>query len=142
MLTDVGTPSAFHRIDACLALCSGMTTIAGSFVAAGKLHQLLPQRPIVLSNHSRIINILLGIMLVALCIYNIAPTFLPWFFIFVMFATGALFGIVFTIRVGGADMPSPFPCSTPWAAFPAPSPVSPCPTRCSSPWAALWVPPV
>ena len=105
MLTDVGTPSAFHRIDACLALCSGMTTIAGSFVAAGKLHQLLPQRPIVLSNHSRIINILLGIMLVALCIYNIAPTFLPWFFIFVMFATGALFGIVFTIRVGGADMP-------------------------------------
>ena len=32
MLTDVGTPSAFHRIDACLALCSGMTTIAGSFV--------------------------------------------------------------------------------------------------------------
>ncbi len=105
MLTDVGTPSAFHRIDACLALCSGMTTIAGSFVAAGKLHQLLPQRPIVLSNHSRIINILLGIMLVALCIYNIAPNFLPGFFIFVMFATGALFGIVFTIRVGGADMP-------------------------------------
>ncbi|WP_291447177.1 NAD(P)(+) transhydrogenase (Re/Si-specific) subunit beta [Desulfovibrio sp.] len=105
MLTDVGTPSAFHRIDACLALCSGMTTIAGSFVAAGKLHQLLPQRPIVLSNHSRIINILLGIMLIALCIYNIAPTFLPGFFIFVMFATGALFGIVFTIRVGGADMP-------------------------------------
>ena len=105
MLTDVGTPSAFHRIDACLALCSGMTTIAGSFVAAGKLHQLLPQRPIVLSNHSKIINVLLGIMLVALCIYNIAPNFLPSLFIFIMFATGALFGIVFTIRVGGADMP-------------------------------------
>ena len=30
MLTDVGTPSAFHRIDACLALCSGMTTIGPS----------------------------------------------------------------------------------------------------------------
>ena len=105
MLTDVGTPSAFHRIDACLALCSGMTTIAGSFVAAGKLHQLLPQRPIVLSNHSKIINVLLGIMLIALCIYNIAPNFLPSLFIFIMFATGALFGIVFTIRVGGADMP-------------------------------------
>ncbi|WP_302616566.1 NAD(P)(+) transhydrogenase (Re/Si-specific) subunit beta [uncultured Desulfovibrio sp.] len=105
MLTDVGVPSLFHRIDACLALCSGMTTIAGSFVAAGKLHQLLPQRPIVLPNHSRIINILLGVMLVALCIYNIAPNFLPSLFIFIMFATGALFGIVFTIRVGGADMP-------------------------------------
>ncbi|WP_298034345.1 NAD(P)(+) transhydrogenase (Re/Si-specific) subunit beta, partial [uncultured Desulfovibrio sp.] len=105
MLTDVGTPSTFHRIDACLALCSGMTTIAGSFVAAGKLHQLLPQRPIVLSNHSKIINILLGIMFIALCIYNIAPNFLPSLFTFIMFVTGALFGIVFTIRVGGADMP-------------------------------------
>ncbi|WP_206215252.1 NAD(P)(+) transhydrogenase (Re/Si-specific) subunit beta, partial [Desulfovibrio sp. ZJ200] len=105
MLLDVGTASAFHRIDACLALCSGMTTIAGSFVAAGKLHQLLPQKPIVLTNHSRIINVILGVMLVSLCIYNIAPNFLPSFFIFLMFATGILFGIVFTIRVGGADMP-------------------------------------
>ncbi|WP_300858260.1 NAD(P)(+) transhydrogenase (Re/Si-specific) subunit beta, partial [uncultured Desulfovibrio sp.] len=105
MLVDVGPESAFHRIDACLALCSGMTTIAGSFVAAGKLHQVLPQRPIVLPNHSGIVNFLLGLMLVALCIYNIAPGFLPWLMIGLMFATGALFGIVFTLRVGGADMP-------------------------------------
>ncbi|MDE5878827.1 MAG: NAD(P)(+) transhydrogenase (Re/Si-specific) subunit beta, partial [Desulfovibrio sp.] len=105
MLVDVGPESAFHRIDACLALCSGMTTIAGSFVAAGKLHQVLPQRPIVLPNHSRIVNILLGIMGVALVIYNIAPDFLPWLMIGLMFVTGALFGVVFTLRVGGADMP-------------------------------------
>ncbi|MBD5646942.1 MAG: NAD(P)(+) transhydrogenase (Re/Si-specific) subunit beta [Desulfovibrio sp.] len=105
MLVDVGPESAFHRIDACLALCSGMTTIAGSFVAAGKLHQVLPQRPIVLPNHSRIVNILLGVMGVALVIYNIAPDFLPWVMIGIMFVTGALFGVVFTLRVGGADMP-------------------------------------
>ena len=105
MLVDVGTPSAFHRIDACLALCSGMTTIAGSFVAAGKLHQLLPQRPIVLPRHSKIINVLLAVMGSALLIYNIAPTFCPKFLIGVMFVTGTLFGIIFTIRIGGADMP-------------------------------------
>ena len=105
MLVDVGPESAFHRIDACLALCSGMTTIAGSFVAAGKLHRLLPQKPIVLPRHSTVVNILLGVMLLSLVVYNIAPTFLPLLMIGLMFITGTLFGIVFTMRVGGADMP-------------------------------------
>ena len=105
MLVDVGPESAFHRIDACLALCSGMTTIAGSFVAAGKLHRLLPQKPIVLPRPSTVVNLLLGVMLLSLVVYNIAPTFLPLLMIGLMFITGTLFGIVFTMRVGGADMP-------------------------------------
>ena len=105
MLVVVGTPSVFHRIDACLALCSGMVTIAGSFVAAGKLHQILPQRPIILPRHNRIINVLLGIMCVSMLAYNIAPKWLPTFFLGAMFVSGTLFGIAFTMRVGGADMP-------------------------------------
>ena len=60
MLANIGPQSEhfgrFHRVDACLALCSGMTTIAGSFVAAGKLHRVLPQKPVVLPHHNHIIN--------------------------------------------------------------------------------------
>ena len=105
MLAVVGVPGVFHRVDACLALCSGMTTIAGSFVAAGKLHQLLPQRPVILPRHSQVIYLLLAGMGAALLVYNIAPGFYPAFFLGVMFITGTLFGIAFTMRVGGADMP-------------------------------------
>ncbi|MBD5607732.1 MAG: NAD(P)(+) transhydrogenase (Re/Si-specific) subunit beta, partial [Desulfovibrio sp.] len=106
MLAGVSTEiNAFERVDACLALCSGMTTIAGSFVAAGKLHQVLPQRPVILPNHSLIVNVLLGVMALALICYNISPQFIPGVMLTLMFVTGTLFGIVFCLRVGGADMP-------------------------------------
>ena len=95
----------FHRVDACLALCSGMTTIAGSFVAAGKLHRVLPQKPVVLPQHNNIINALLAIMVVAMVVYNIAPNTAAAFWITVMTLAGIAFGVVFCIRVGGADMP-------------------------------------
>ena len=109
MLANIGPQSEhfglFHRVDACLALCSGMTTIAGSFVAAGKLHRVLPQKPIVLPHHNHIINALLAIMVVAMVVYNAAPTTAAGFWITVMTLAGAAFGVVFCIRVGGADMP-------------------------------------
>jgi len=109
MLANIGPQSEhfglFHRVDACLALCSGMTTIAGSFVAAGKLHRVLPQKPIVLPHHNHIINALLAIMVVAMLVYNAAPTTAAGFWITVMTLAGAAFGVVFCIRVGGADMP-------------------------------------
>ena len=95
----------FHRVDACLALCSGMTTIAGSFVAAGKLHRVLPQKPVILPQHNNIINALLAIMVVAMVVYNAAPTTAAAFWITVMTLAGIAFGVVFCIRVGGADMP-------------------------------------
>ena len=105
MLVDVGTTSTFHHINACLALCSGMTTIAGSFVAAGKLHRLLPQKPIILAHHNKISNGILALMVLSLVVFSVAPDFLPGVWVFMLFATGTLFGIVFTIRIGGADMP-------------------------------------
>ncbi len=105
VLVDTGAASVFERSSAGLALIMGMVTIAGSFVAAGKLHQILPQKPLRLPNHSRIINILLGIMAFSLFICTVAPNFLFTFNVCLMFASGALFGAIFTVRVGGADMP-------------------------------------
>ncbi|CAK7014163.1 MAG: NAD-dependent protein deacylase sirtuin-5, mitochondrial [Desulfovibrio sp.] len=105
VLTDTGAPSAFERGSACLALAMGMTTIAGSFVAAGKLHQVLPQKPIILPDHTKIILSILGLMGFSVLMGTAFPQFLFGFFIFLMFVTGTAFGIGFTIRVGGADMP-------------------------------------
>ena len=105
VLTDTGAPSAFERGSACLALAMGMTTITGSFVAAGKLHQILPQKPIILPDHTKIILSILGVMGFSVFMGTAFPHFLFGFFIFLMFLTGTAFGVGFTIRVGGADMP-------------------------------------
>lgn len=48
VLVDSGPINAFDRISAAMALTTGMIAIAGSFIAAAKLHQLLPQKPVVL----------------------------------------------------------------------------------------------
>ena len=105
ILLDIGAQNAFERVSACLALATGMITIAGSFVAAGKLHQLLPQKPLILPRHSTLVSSTLAIMCLASLLHTIAPETLPLFTIFLIFATGLAFGIIVTMRVGGADMP-------------------------------------
>jgi NAD(P) transhydrogenase subunit beta len=104
-LLDIGTLNAFERVNACLALATGMITIAGSFVAAGKLHHLLPQKPLILPKHSTVVGIILAVMCAASVLHTVAPDMLPLFTIFLIFATGGAFGIIVTMRVGGADMP-------------------------------------
>ena len=105
VLLDTGAETVFARANAGLALVTGMITIAGSFVAAGKLHQILPQKPIRLKGHSRLINLIVAVIAVSVLVCTFAPNFLFLPNVGLMFAAGALFGIVFTIRVGGADMP-------------------------------------
>ena len=80
-----------------VALLVGWVTFSGSLVAAGKLHKLLPQKPVVWKAHSTIVAVtLLGILATVVfipeCIW--LNTILSLFF-----------GIAFAIRVGGADMP-------------------------------------
>ncbi len=105
VLVDSGPSNTFDRISAALALTTGMIAIAGSFIAAGKLHQLLPQKPVVLAGHTKIVNGLLVVMVLSVLMHTVAPNFLPSFLILLMFLSGTLFGVAFTIRVGGADMP-------------------------------------
>ena len=89
-----------------LAVLTGMMTISGAFVAAGKLARLLPQQPVVLKNHNLIINIIIGAMLIA----TLAITFSgndqnPYLWSSVLLVLGLAFGIIFTVRLAGADMP-------------------------------------
>lgn len=80
-----------------VALVVGFVTFTGSLVAAGKLHKLLPQKPVVWKAHSAIVALtivatLAAVVLVPDCMWLIS-------------ILSAFFGIAFAIRVGGADMP-------------------------------------
>ena len=44
----------FSNITASLAFVIGMITLVGSLIAAGKLHRILPQKPVVYKNHGAI----------------------------------------------------------------------------------------
>ena len=102
-LLDIYTLDFFALFTAALALTIGMITLTGSMVAAGKLHKLLPQKPIIwkyhqgigygfshISNHKYYTDLYTKRITTNKC--NIC-----------LLISG--FGIAFTVRVGGADMP-------------------------------------
>ena len=100
----------FSNITASLALVIGVITLVGSLIAAGKLHRILPQKPVVWKNHGAITKFtLLGsgvAVLLALFVESTVPIISnPYFILLFGFLFSASFGYVFAIRVGGADMP-------------------------------------
>ncbi|NLJ13933.1 MAG: NADP transhydrogenase subunit beta [Ignavibacteria bacterium] len=100
----------FSNVTAVLAIVVGIVTLVGSLVAAGKLHKLLSQRPVIWKNHSAILNFSLIILLVTV-VYSafigdiIDPSTDITIILFLSIGISTLFGYAFAIRVGGADMP-------------------------------------
>ncbi len=95
----------FGKITAEIALIVGGLTATGSFVAAGKLHQVLPQKPIILERHSlysTALLVVIGIMFLIVCASG-APS--PFYAVMLTLLASLSFGALFTVRVGGADMP-------------------------------------
>lgn len=86
----------FSSYTAAVALVIGFVTFTGSLVAAGKLHKVLPQKPVVIPGHTAIIVAL--IVATVVCVALEAP-------IWITAILASAFGIIFAIRVGGADMP-------------------------------------
>lgn len=94
----------FSKVTSILALIVGTVTFFGSMVAAGKLHKVITQKPIVLPNHQLITGIYLLLLLILIIAFPFANDYV---LVMIVITTilSALFGILFTIRVGGADMP-------------------------------------
>ncbi len=86
----------FSSYTAAIALVIGFVTFTGSLVAAGKLHKVLPQKPVVIPGHTAIIVAL--IVATVVCVVLEAP-------IWITAILASVFGVIFAIRVGGADMP-------------------------------------
>ncbi len=100
----------FSNITASLALVIGITTLVGSLIAAGKLHRILPQKPVVFNNHGALTKFtLLGsVVAVGLAFFigkDVAVISNPYFILIIGILFSAAFGYIFAIRVGGADMP-------------------------------------
>ena len=87
-----------------LEVILGSLTFTGSLMAAGKLQEVLPQRPITYKGQN-IVNLSLLALAVAVAAYL---TFYPgqtWLFP-VIILIALLFGVLMIIPIGGADMPT------------------------------------
>ncbi|MBQ9667140.1 MAG: NAD(P)(+) transhydrogenase (Re/Si-specific) subunit beta [Prevotella sp.] len=95
----------FVHFTGLLAIAVGMITLTGSLVAAGKLHRLLPQQPLVWPMHS-LVSLLFLLLTVAFVVVGIwAPAQVMGLCVLGTLVASAFFGIYFSVRVGGADMP-------------------------------------
>ena len=99
----------FSLITSSLALLVGAVTLIGSLVAAGKLHKILPQKPIIFKKHQLLTMGSLALTVIAMIAFCILGGkgekiyLVGGIVLITIFAS--LFGFFFSIRVGGADMP-------------------------------------
>lgn len=87
-----------------LAVFIGLITFSGSLVAAGKLHKILTQRPVVFPAHGLISGLTLIITLIPV-VWAFSSPVISLSMVGLTIIGATLFGYLFAIRVGGADMP-------------------------------------
>src|SRR6201988_2219344 len=82
----------------------GGLTFTGSLMAAGKLQEVLPQRPITYKGQT-LVNLLLFLVAVGSAVYLVlhpgAKIFFP-----IIVGVSLIFGVLLVIPIGGADMPT------------------------------------
>ena len=91
-----------------LAVAVGLITLVGSLVAAGKLHRVLPQQPLVWPHHSLLTLLFLAFTVLFVLVGTFSDSYSADTRILCLVGTAvaaSLFGLYFSVRVGGADMP-------------------------------------
>jgi NAD(P) transhydrogenase subunit beta len=115
----VGVPKVtrFGMAEIGLEVIIGSLTFTGSLIAAGKLQEILPQRPIVYRGQNLVSLSVLGsaLALAAALVVNPANTILfP-----IMVAVALVFGVLLVTPIGGADMPTVISLLNSYAGFSA-----------------------
>ena len=87
-----------------LEVILGSLTFTGSLMAAGKLQEILPQRPITYRGQNYVNLGLLGLAVILAAFLVIDPT-QSWLFPLIVLISLA-FGVLMIIPIGGADMPT------------------------------------
>jgi NAD(P) transhydrogenase subunit beta len=95
--------SAFHMGVAGLEIMLGALTFTGSMVAFGKLKGLISSKPMTYPGQN-VVNVLWLLTMVGLIIGLVTGDLNPVFF-FVLAGMALLFGVMFVLPIGGADMP-------------------------------------
>ncbi|MBI4405828.1 MAG: NAD(P)(+) transhydrogenase (Re/Si-specific) subunit beta [Deltaproteobacteria bacterium] len=99
-----GELSSF-RVGALVAeVILGFVTFTGSLMAAGKLQEILPARPIIYRNQNLLNLSLFAIAIVVGIILIASPE--KWYLFPIMVGLSLLFGVLLILPIGGADMPT------------------------------------
>jgi NAD(P) transhydrogenase subunit beta len=115
----VGIPhvSRFGMGEIGLEVIIGSLTFTGSLIAAGKLQEILPQRPIVYKGQNFVSLSVLGaalLLAIALVINPEQPYLFP-----IMVVVSLAFGVMLVTPIGGADMPTVISLLNSYAGFSA-----------------------
>ncbi len=106
---DGSSADLFSLATSGLAIFVGAFTFTGSMVAGGKLHGVITQKPIEFKRHALWTALALVASLLTVVLLSIpavlAVTVAKTILIILCSILSGLFGIIFAIRVGGADMP-------------------------------------
>ena len=94
----------FQMVEISMEVIIGSLSLTGSLIAAGKLQEWLPQRPIVYKGQNYVSFSVLGAALLAALILVFNPT-TPFLFP-AMVVISLLFGVMLVTPIGGADMPT------------------------------------
>jgi len=82
----------------------GCLVFTGSLMASGKLHEMLPQRPIVFKGQNYFNFAVLGVALVLIITLVFSPT--STWIVPILVVLGLIFGVLLIVPIGGADMPT------------------------------------
>lgn len=96
-----GNAPAFEAATAGLAMAIGALTLSGSLIAAGKLARILDAKPKSLPGHSTIMAVLTALCVIGILLQTVHSD--TWAVLVAL--TALVIGVVFVMRVGGADMP-------------------------------------
>jgi NAD(P) transhydrogenase subunit beta len=99
-----GELTAFRMGAISLEVILGFLTFTGSLMAAGKLQEVIPTRPITYRGQNFINLGLLVIAVLAAVWLVIDPT--QWFLFPILIVLSLAFGVLLIIPIGGADMPT------------------------------------
>jgi H+-translocating NAD(P) transhydrogenase subunit beta len=115
----VGVPrvTRFQMAEIGLEVIIGALTFTGSLIAAGKLQEILPQRPITYKGQNFVsLSALAAALLIAIALtVNPNQTFLfP-----IMVGVALIFGVLLVTPIGGADMPTVISLLNSYAGFSA-----------------------
>jgi NAD(P) transhydrogenase subunit beta len=97
-------PHGFAMAALALEVLLGSLTFTGSLMAAGKLQEILPTRPITYRNQNLVNLALLGVAIACGVVLVLSPGTTWLFPIFIVLSL--VFGVLLIVPIGGADMPT------------------------------------
>ena len=98
------TQTTFVLASVCFATIIGSVTFTGSFIAFGKLQEVLTTKPILIPLRN-IINIILILLVLVLAILICIPDMYDPNYLYALVAISLILGVLIVIPIGGADMP-------------------------------------